>query len=66
MALSTDGIDIARLAAFLDEQCEVDVLLPEERQREKVSMHMRDSTLADVIEAAGLTIRGSEPPVSGY
>jgi hypothetical protein len=41
---------------FLNERCEADVLVPEEREREKVSLHMRDSTLAAVIDAAGLTI----------
>jgi len=29
-----------------------------------VSLRMRDSTLANVIEAAGLTIRDSEPPAT--
>jgi hypothetical protein len=68
VALNTDGVDLARLGAFLNERCEADVLVPEERERENVSLHMRDSTLADVIEAAGLTIRDSGPPhtESGY
>ena len=68
VAIDTKGIDLARLAAFLDQRCEVDVLVPDGREREKVSLYMRDSTLADVIEAAGLTIRDSGPPHigSGY
>jgi hypothetical protein len=59
----------ARLAigqAFLDERCEADVVVPGEREGEKVSLRMRDSTLANVIEAAGLTIRDSEPPATTY
>jgi hypothetical protein len=59
VAISTDGIDLARLAAFLDRQCDVDVFVPEGRKHEKVSLYMRDSTVADVIEAAGLRIRDS-------
>jgi hypothetical protein len=68
VAINTKGIDLARLAAFLDQQCEADVLVPEGREREEVSLYIRDSTLADVIEAAGLTIRDSGPPDtrSGY
>jgi len=65
VAISTKGIDLARLAAFLDQRSDVDVLVPEGREREKVSLYMRDSTLADVIEAAGLTIRDSLPPDIG-
>jgi hypothetical protein len=65
VAINTDGMDLPRLAAFLDQRCEADVLVPEEREREKVSLHMRDSTLADVIEAAGLTVRDSGPPYAG-
>jgi hypothetical protein len=65
VAISTDGVDLARLATFLDKQCEVDVLVPEGRQDETVSLNMRDSRLADVIEAAGLTIRGSGPSATG-
>jgi hypothetical protein len=56
---------LAQLAAFLDERCEVDVLAPEERKGEKVSLHMRDSSLADVIAAASLTIRDSGPSTTG-
>ena len=66
MAINTDGVGLARLAAFLDERCEADVAVPEERGGEKVSLRMRDSTLANVIEAAGLTIRDSEPPATTY
>jgi hypothetical protein len=68
VGISTYGVDLARLGAFLDERCEADLLVPEGREREKVSLHMRDSTLAEVIEAAGLTIRDSGPPGSrsGY
>jgi hypothetical protein len=68
VAISTDSVDLVRLAAFLDERCEADVLVPQERMREKVSLQMRDSTLTEVIQAAGLTIRHSEPPPtsSGY
>lgn len=68
VAISTKEIGLARLAAFLDQQCGVDILVPEGREREKVSLHMRDSTLAEVIEAAGLTIRDGGPPNigSGY
>ncbi len=64
VAINTDGVELARLAAFLDERCEADVVVPEEREGEKVSLRMRDSTLANVIEAAGLTIRDSEPPAT--
>jgi len=64
VAINTDGVELARLAAFLDERCEADIVVPEERAREKVSLHMRDSTLADVIEAAGLTIRDGGPPAT--
>jgi hypothetical protein len=64
VAINTDGVELARLAAFLDERCEADVVVPEERDGEKVSLRMRDSTLANVIEAAGLTIRDSEPPAT--
>lgn len=60
------GVELARLAALLDERCEADVVVPGERAGEKVSLRMRDSTLADVIEAAGLTIRDSEPPATTY
>jgi hypothetical protein len=62
VAINTDNIDLARLGAFLNQRCEADILVPEEREREKVSLHMRDSRLTDVIEAAGLTIRDAEPP----
>ena len=65
VAINTDGIDLARLAAFLDKRCEGTVRAPGERQREKVTLHMRDSTLADVIEAAGLTLSGPDTK-SGY
>ena len=64
VAINIDGVELARLAAFLDERCEADVVVPEERESEKVSLRMRDSTLANVIEAAGLTIRDSEPPAT--
>ncbi len=66
VAINIDGVELARLAAFLDERCEADVVVPGEREGEKVSLRMRDSTLADVIEAAGLTIRDSEPPATTY
>jgi hypothetical protein len=66
VAINADGVDLARLATFLDERCEADLLVPEEQVREKVSLHMRDSTLADVIEAAGLTIRDSGPSATAY
>jgi hypothetical protein len=38
VAISTDGLELPRLAAFLDERCEVDMLVPEERTGEKVSL----------------------------
>jgi hypothetical protein len=47
VAISAGDIDLSRLAALLDKQCEVDVLVAEVRDQEKVSVCLRDSTVAD-------------------